>query len=120
MLMRPILIIRFSHGKSLVEITRFFEKTEILMVVVYINSCFQQIDSDHESNLDSNCEAVWMKVLVMGNKPLYVTTKWTFYFQQFFFTGKNYLQSCHYKNLVEDFWGTSILTKCQGTREICS
>ena len=42
----------------LVEMTRFFEKTEILMVVVYINSCFQQIDSDHESNLDSNCEAV--------------------------------------------------------------
>ena len=40
----------------LVEMTRFFEKTEILMVVVYINSCFQQIDSDHESNLDSNCE----------------------------------------------------------------
>ena len=23
----------------------------------------------HESNLDSNCEAVWMKVHVIGNKP---------------------------------------------------
>ena len=26
----------------------------------------------HESNLDSNCEAVWMKVHVIGNKPLYI------------------------------------------------
>ena len=26
----------------------------------------------HESNLDSNCEVVWMKVNVIGNKPLYI------------------------------------------------
>ena len=26
----------------------------------------------HESNLDSNCEAVWMRVHVIGNKPLYI------------------------------------------------
>ena len=26
----------------------------------------------HESNLDSNCEAVWMKVNIMGNKPLFI------------------------------------------------
>ena len=88
MLMRPILIIRFSHGKSLVQITRFFEKTEILMVVVYINSCFQQIDSDHESNLDSNCEAVWMKVHVMGNKPLYVYRQMDLLLPTVFFFGQ--------------------------------
>ena len=28
--------------------------------------------SSFESNLDSNCEAVWMKVPVIGNKPLYI------------------------------------------------
>ena len=30
-----------------------------------------KIIATHESNLDSNCEAAWMKVHVIGNKPLY-------------------------------------------------
>ena len=88
MLMRPILIIRFSHRKSLVEITRFFEKTEILIGGGVLTAVSNKLIATHESNLDSNCEAAWMKVHVMGNKPLYVTAKWTFYFQKFFFEQK--------------------------------
>ena len=84
MLMRTILIIRFSHRKSLVEITRFFEKTEILIGGGVLTAVSNKLIATHESNLDWNCEAVWMKVHVMGNKLLYVTAKWTFYFQKFF------------------------------------
>ena len=60
-----------------------FRKDRNLNGGVVLTAVSNKLIATHESNLDSNCEAVWMKVHVMGNKPLYVTAKCTFYFQQF-------------------------------------